>query len=131
MINCPSSPSLLSRDLFLNGIWNVGEQQCTEANSTAIRNLNTFPNTSITCLFSSIKVQGMRSAKQKLMKLKTSFPAIFLCLLYVCIADSDSSCQCTACFSGLLFHIYKFLQGCETHGVSEELTFLSQESVSS
>lgn len=120
MINFPWSPSLLSRDLFLNGIWKVRRQQCTDlaSSSTAIKFLifNTFPNTSITCLFSSIKVQGVRSAKQKLMKLKTGFPAIFLYLCHICIADSDSSCQCTACFSGLLFHIYKFLQGCESHG---------------
>lgn len=119
MINFPSNPSLLSRDLFLNGIWKMREQQCTEANSPAIKFLilNTFPNTSITRLFSSIKIQGIRSAKQKLMKLKTGFPAIFLCLLSTSVSPTVTVLvNVLHAFLGFCFTFTHFFRGVNPMG---------------
>lgn len=71
------------------------------------------------------------------MKLNPVLPEILFCLLSACTTacevqmNNDSACQCTVCLSGLVFCIYKFLHGCESHGVSGKLTFLSEESVSS
>lgn len=100
VIHFPKSPLLLSRDLFLNGTWKVGEQQHPDVNPTSIKFLifNTILNTSNTLLsFFSHKNVGHEINQTKAKETKACFachPLLLVLCLYHSLWSRGEQGQC-------------------------------------